>query len=127
MSSPADCRFLESHEWHKQDGAEIILGLSKFAVDELTDITFVQLPAPGAAFKAGDSIGEIESVKATSEIYTGVGGTITAVNAAAVNDPSIINNEPFAGGWLVKIKPTDPAEIGKLLDAAAYDKKYAGH
>jgi glycine cleavage system H protein len=127
MSSPADRKYLTTHEWHKLEGNTVTLGISRFAVDELTDVTYVALPKIGTACKAGGSIGEIESVKATSEIYTGVSGKIVAVNDEAAKNPSVINQDPFGAGWLVKIEATNPAELSSLLDAAAYDAKYPAH
>lgn len=124
MPAPADRRYLDSHEWHKLDGDVVTLGITDFAVDELTDLTYVALPKVGAQVNAGDSIGEIESVKATSELYTGVSGKVTAVNTAAAEDPAVVNDDPFNSGWLVKIQITDRAQLDKLLDAASYNKKY---
>ncbi len=124
MPSPSDCRFAESHEWHQPQGDLVALGLSRFAVDELTDVTFVDLPEAGATFNAGDSIGEVESVKTTSDIYTGIGGEIAEVNDKAVGDPSLLNSDPFGDGWLVKIKPTDAAQLEALMSAEEYDAKY---
>ncbi|MBI1369555.1 MAG: glycine cleavage system protein GcvH [Planctomycetes bacterium] len=124
MSVPADCRFLETHEWHKANGNLVTIGISRFAVDELTDVTYVELPKVGKVVKAGDSIGEIESVKATSELYTGVGGKIVEVNHAAGEDPAVINNDPFGEGWIVKIEASNPGELQKLLDAKAYEAKF---
>lgn len=127
MGSPADCRFLESHEWHRLDGEVVTVGVSRFAVDELTDVTFVQLPAVGKHFAAGQPIGEIESVKTTSELYTGVGGTVAEVNRQAIDNPSIINEDPYGKGWLVKIKPANPADLNTLIDAGEYDRRYPSH
>ena len=125
MSSPNDRRYLSTHEWHKAEGNSVTLGISRFAVDELTDVTYVALPKIGAAVKAGGSIGEIESVKATSEIYSGISGKIVAVNDAAAKNPSVINQDPFGAGWLVKIEPSNKdAEMNALLDGPAYDKKF---
>ena len=123
MASPAGLRFLDSHEWHKLDDGVVTLGISRFAVDELTDVTYVELPGVGDEFKAGDSIGEIESVKATSDIYTGVGGKVTEVNEAVQEDPAKINSDPFGEGWLIKIEPGDPSELEKLMDTETYDQK----
>jgi glycine cleavage system H protein len=124
MPSPSDLRFLATHEWHQAAGNVVTLGISRFAVDELTDVTYVKLPAVGAVVKAGASIGEIESVKATSDIYCGVSGKITGVNEAVVKNPADINADPFGKGWLVKIEASDPSELNALLDARSYDAKY---
>lgn len=125
MSSPADCRFLKSHEWHKIEGNTVTLGISKFAVDELTDITFVELPGVGDEFSAGDEIGEIESVKTTSELYSGVGGKVVAVNEELENNPGLINEDPFGAGWLIKIEVSSSDEFDGLLSSEDYDKQYA--
>ena len=124
MPAPADCRYRDSHEWHRLEGDIVTLGITRFAVDELTDVTYIELPAVGAQLKANDAIGEIESVKATSEIYTGVAGKVTETNAAAVDNPAVINADPFTEGWLVKIQITHPPDLDALMDADTYNDKY---
>ncbi|MGA2585012.1 MAG: glycine cleavage system protein GcvH [Tepidisphaeraceae bacterium] len=126
MPVPTDRRYLETHEWHKLDGDVITLGITQFAADELTDITYVKLPAIGAKFAANAAIGEVESVKATSDLYTGIGGTVTAVNTELNNNPGLINSDPYNRGWIVKLKVTDTKELAKLLSAEDYLKK-TGH
>lgn len=125
MASTDDLRYLETHEWHRLDGGTVTLGVSRFAVDELTDVTYVELPEVGDEVRAGDSIGEIESVKATSEVYTGVGGKVIEVNKAAVDNPSALNADPFGEGWLVRIEPSDPSEFENLMDGPSYEKKHS--
>ena len=125
-STPADCKYTESHEWHKLEGDTVTIGITQFAVDELTDITYVELKSSGDAIDAGDTIGEVESVKATSDIYSAVGGEIVEVNEALDDDPSLINSNPYTDGWLVKIKVSDSSPLDALLDKAAYDEKYSG-
>jgi len=120
----SDRRYLDSHEWHTVEGNIVTVGISRFAVDELTDVTFVELPAVGDQVEANNPIGEIESVKATSDLYTGVSGTVTAVNEKAVDDPSLINESPFDDGWLFKVEASDLAELDALMDEAAYAAKY---
>ncbi len=122
MASPDDRKYLASHEWHKPEGDLIVVGISQFAVDELTDITFLEITAEGD-IAAGDQIGEIESVKATSELYIGVGGEVVEVNQAVVDDPSIINDDCYDKGWMLKIRPSDPADYDKLIAADQYDKQ----
>ena len=122
MGSPTDRRFLQTHEWHRLDGDIVTIGISQFAVDELTDITYVEITATEGEVRAGDLIGEIESVKATSDVYTGVGGTVTEVNPAAIDDPSLINRAPYEEGWLIKLRISDPSQLEKLLTAEAYDR-----
>ena len=125
MSAPDDRRYLDSHEWHKPQGDVVLIGISQFAVDELTDITFLEITAEGSVSK-GDPLGEIESVKATSELYSGIDGEILEVNQAVVDDPSLINRDCYGEAWIVKIKPSDPSQVQELLDASQYQKQ-AGH
>lgn len=121
MSSPADCLYSESHEWHKVSGDSLTLGLTRFAVDALTDVTYVQIKPAGTKVTPGQSLGEVESVKTTSDVYCGCAGEITEVNAALTDDPSLLNSDPYGKGWLCKIKITDKAGLSKLMDAKAYD------
>lgn len=125
MSSPSDRKYTDSHEWHKLEGEVVTLGITQFAVNELTDITYAELQPTGTEVKKGDSIGEVESVKATSDVYSAVSGEIVEVNDSLSDDPSAVNNDPFGKGWLVKIKVSDPAELDELMDAGAYDEKYS--
>jgi glycine cleavage system H protein len=127
MSSPSTCRFSDSHEWFLAQGQEVTMGITQFAANELTDVTYVQLKPVGTVVKAGETVGEVESVKTTSEIYAAVGGTIEAVNDAAVKDPSLLNSDPFGKGWLVKLKVADASPLSKLMDATTYDSKHAVH
>ena len=121
MTSPDDRRYIDTHEWHKLENDLVTIGLSRFAVDALTDITYVEIQREEGVIGAGETLGEIESVKATSEIFCGIDGTVTAVNTAVLDDPSIINTDPFGAGWLVKVKPVDAAQIETLMAADAYD------
>ncbi|MEZ6190882.1 MAG: glycine cleavage system protein GcvH [Phycisphaerales bacterium] len=124
MPTPDDRRYLESHEWHKPEGDVVLIGISQFAVDELTDITYLEITAEGAIDK-GDALGEIESVKATSELYSGIAGEVVEVNQAVVDDPSLINRDCYGDGWIVKLKPSDPGQLDALLSAADYEKQAA--
>src|SRR6476469_823356 len=117
MSVPNDRRYLETHEWHKRDGDTITIGITQVAADELTDITYVGLPKVGDKVTANQRFGEIESVKATSDLYSGVSGTVTAVNAELSSNPGLVNSAPYNAGWMIKVKPTNPAEVDKLLPA----------
>lgn len=124
MSSPTECKYSQTHEWHRVSGDTVTLGITTFAVNELTDITYVQMKPKGTRVAAGQAVGEVESVKATSDVYSGVAGEIVEVNAALTDDPSLVNTDPFGKGWLVKLRVSDPAGLSKLMDAAAYDSKY---
>ena len=95
MSIPDDCRMTESHEWHRADGNIVTVGITQFAADELTDITYVDLAAVGTQIEAGGTLGEIESVKATSELFCAVGGTVTEINEALVDQPELVNDDPW--------------------------------
>jgi glycine cleavage system H protein len=125
MASPADRQYSKTHEWHKFEGETLTLGVTQFAVDALTDITYVQMKPAGTRVAAGGIVGEVESVKTTSDIYSAVGGEITEVNAALADNPGLLNSDPFGAGWLVKMKVTDRAGAASLLDAAKYDGEIA--
>jgi glycine cleavage system H protein len=120
---PSDRKYAKSHEWLKleSDGTATV-GVTDYAQNSLGDITFVQLPKVGAALKAGESFGVVESVKAASDLYAPVSGTVLAVNTALDSAPEAVNREPFAGGWMIKLKIADPAELSALLSADDYTK-----
>ncbi len=122
MSNPADLRFAESHEWVRIEGNTATIGISEFAVKELTDLTYVELPAVGKVFQAKQIFGVVESVKAASDLYAPVSGTVTKVNNALESDLSVLSTDPFGQGWMIQIELAAPAEIEQLLDAAAYAK-----
>jgi glycine cleavage system H protein len=126
MPIPTDRTYLESHEWHKTDGDTVTIGITQTAADQLTDITFVSLPKVGTKVSAGRPMGEIESVKATSDLYSGVDGEVTAVNTELTTNPGLVNSDPFGKGWMIKIKASNPSQAAKLLSAADYESK-AGH
>jgi glycine cleavage system H protein len=126
MSIPNDRTYLESHEWHKVEGDTVTIGITQHAADELTDITYVALPKVGDTISANGRFGEIESVKTTSELYSGVSGTVSAVNEQLNSNPGLVNSDPFGAGWMIKLKATAPGDAGKLLSAADYEKK-TGH
>lgn len=125
MALPTDRVYSESHEWHKLEGDVLTLGLTQFAVDQLTDVTYVEMKGKGFAFKPGDSIGEVESVKTTSDIYCACGGEIIEANKALSDDPSLLNSDPYGAGWLCKVKVNDKGTLSKCMDAAAYAKQYS--
>lgn len=121
MSSPGDCRYSESHEWFRLEGDIVTIGITQHAADELTDITYVEMAPTGSAIDAGGSLGEVESVKTTAEVISAVGGEVKEVNEALAADPSILNNDPYQAGWLVKITVTDSSPLDGLMDSATYD------
>ncbi len=120
---PTGLRYAKSHEWLKLEGdGTATIGITDHAQASLGDITFVQLPKAGATFKAGETFGVVESVKAASDLYAPVAGTVIGANSALDQAPETVNQEPFEGGWMIKLKLSNPADAGSLLDAAAYGK-----
>jgi glycine cleavage system H protein len=123
MASPADTRYLKSHEWARRDGDVVVVGISEFAVDALNkEIVYVELPEVGRKLQQGQPFGVIESVKAASDLYAPVSGTVTAVNEAVSADPNAVSEEPFGTGWLIKVQPDNTSDFDSLLDDAAYEK-----
>jgi glycine cleavage system H protein len=120
MTLPTDRRYTETHEWFLIEGDTVTIGITQHAADELTDITYVELPAVGKSFKPGDAIGEVESVKATSEIFTAVPGEVIAVNKALAEQPELINDDAFDEGWMIKLKLSGPVDNDGLMDAKEY-------
>jgi len=123
MASPDDRKYLSSHEWHKLDGDIVTIGVSAFAIEELTDVTYLEVTKDEGEIEKGEEFGEIESVKATSELYSGVSGEVIEVNQEVLDDPAILNNDAYDKGWMIKVKASDLSEMDQLLDAAAYDKQ----
>ena len=123
MTIPTDRKYLPTHEWHLISGDVATIGITKGAADELTDITFVALPKVGAAVSANQSFGEIESVKATSDLYSGVSGKVSEINAELINNPGLVNQDPFGKGWMIKVKLGNPADVEALLSAEEYGKQ----
>jgi glycine cleavage system H protein len=119
-----DRRYTDSHEWLSLDGNVVTLGITQYAASELTDITYAEMKKVGATLAPGDSVGEVESVKTTSDVYSPVGGEIIDVNRAVSDDPSLVNSDPFGAGWLVKIRTSDPSPLEGLMNQSAYDAKY---
>ena len=119
-------KYSKEHEWIKVDGDEGTVGISDYAQKSLGDIVFVEVPDVGASFGQGDEVAVVESVKAASEIYTPVGGEITAVNDALAGDPSLVNTSPMDDGWFYKIKMAEAGELDDLMDQAAYADFVAG-
>lgn len=118
----SETRYTDQHEWIRLDGEEATIGITKYAAEALGDVVFVELPPGGKAVAAGAEAAVVESVKAASDIYAPVGGTVTGANAALEKEPSKVNEDPEGAGWFFKLKLSDKAEFGKLMDAAAYAK-----
>jgi glycine cleavage system H protein len=122
---PTDRRYSKEHEWVLVDDGTATIGITQFAQGELGDIVYVELPETGKAVSAGEVLGTIESVKAVSEIYAPIGGSVAAVNDALTDAPEQVNTDPHGDGWYCKIVVADPAELEALMDAAAY-QEHAG-
>ena len=124
MSSvPSDLRYAKSHEWLKLAGDGTATGgITDYAQNSLGDITYVQLPKVGAALKAGETFGVVESVKAASDVYAPAAGTVVAVNEALNAAPETVNRDPYVTGWMLKLKLANLAEAGTLLDASGYQQ-----
>ncbi len=121
MDTPNDRRYLDSHEWHKlNDDGTVTIGISAFAVDELTDITYLEVTKDSGTVDAGEAFGEIESVKATSDLYCGLAGEVVEVNQAVIDDPETINRDCYGAGWVLRVRPNDPADLDELHTAEAY-------
>ena len=123
MTTPSDCQFSQSHEWYRIDGDIVTVGITQFAANELTDITYVEMQDEGTSIGKGESLGEVESVKTTSDVNSAFVGEIIKSNNEVVNDPSILNSDPFGAGWLVKIRVEDTT-ADNLMDQETYDSKY---
>lgn len=120
---PAELRYAKSHEWVKvESDGSVTIGITDYAQNSLGDITYVQVPKVGATLKAGEAFGVVESVKAASDLYLPIGGTVLAVNATLDAAPETVNRSPYSEGWMLKIKPANAGEIDGLLDADAYGK-----
>lgn len=120
FKTPDDLQYAKSHEWIRIEGGEATIGITDYAQDALGDVVYVELPEVGSEYEAGSNFGAIESVKAASDVYLPVAGTITAVNDAVVNTPELLNSDPYGEGWLVKIAVAEG--MGALMSADAYGK-----
>ncbi len=122
MRFPSDLKYTKEHEWAKIEGKTITVGITDHAQSSLGDVVYVELPAVGRQLKKGETFGVVESIKAVSDLYSPVAGKVTAVNSDLPDDPSLINKEPHAGAWMVKIELADPSSTADMMDASAYQK-----
>lgn len=120
---PTDLRYNKEHEWVRQEGNRVRVGISHFAQDELGDVVFVDLPQEGSNFEVGEAFAAVESVKAVSDIFAPVSGRVVEVNEALLDNPEKINEDPYGEGWIATFEMDDPTQLEALLDAAAYKKQ----
>jgi glycine cleavage system H protein len=125
-SFPKDLVYTNDHEWLRATGSAWRVGITQFAVDQLGDITIVELPREGDLVTKGQKFGTIESVKSVSELYAPVSGKVTAVNATLKDAPEQVNNEPYGAGWMIELEPTEKSELSELLTPDAYAQHVAG-
>lgn len=125
MSFPQDLRYTNDHEWLRADGRRWRVGITQFAVDQLGDITVIELPREGEAITRGERFGTVESVKSVSDLYAPVSGKVVAVNTELKDAPELVNSEPYGKGWMIEVEPSDAAEADALLSPEAYEKAVA--
>ena len=119
MNVPGELQYTKSHEWVRREEGTATIGITDHAQDELGDVVFVELPEKGTSFSAGDSFGTVESVKAVSDLYAPVGGEVVEVNETLNDSPELINEEPYGGGWMIRLRIS---EDGDLLSAEEYER-----
>ncbi|HXG08975.1 MAG TPA: glycine cleavage system protein GcvH [Gemmataceae bacterium] len=122
---PKTLRYAPTHEWAVMDGEYCVVGITQFAVEQLTDIVYIDLPDEGDPVFAGKSFGEIESVKAVSDLYAPITGEVAQVNKKLLNDPTLVSQDPYGKGWMIKIKPDQGATLDHLLTLEQYEKQIA--
>ncbi len=121
----SNLKFTKTHEWLKEEQNELVIGITEHAQELLGDMVFIELPAVGDTFSAGAELGVVESVKAASDFYSPISGEVTAINQAVLDDPALVNSNPYDSGWLVKLKPSNPEELAQLLSEEEYQHTLA--
>lgn len=122
---PPDCRYLESHEWARQENGTVRLGITDFAQDELGDVVFVEVPGQGESIEQGEEFGVIESIKAVSDLYAPISGTIVSTNEELIDVPELVNEDPYGDGWMLEVEPADESELDGLLSPEEYENQIA--
>lgn len=120
---PDDCRYMESHEWARKENGTVTVGISDFAQDELGDIVFVELPGEDEDVSQDEEFGVVESIKAVSDVYAPVSGTVVEVNDALLDEPELINEDPYGDGWMIEVELDDESELEALLSASEYEEQ----
>ena len=122
MNFPENLQYTKDHEWVRLEGETAIVGITDFAQKELGDIVYVEVETVGKTLKAAEVFGTVEAVKTVSDLYMPISGTIQELNSSLGNEPELVNNDPYGKGWMIKIKPSNKAEIDALMSAADYNK-----
>lgn len=122
---PADLRYTKDHEWVRLEGDTATVGVTAYAADQLGDVVFVDLPAPGRSLEQHATFGVVESVKAVSDMYAPIGGEVTEANADLAGSPELVNSDPYGAGWMIRVRVADVGEVDGLLDPAAYEQLIA--
>ncbi len=123
ITYPADRKYTSSHEWVKMEGNQAVVGISDYAQDALGDIVFVELPVVGMKLEKGQTFGVVESVKAASDVFAPISGEVESINEKLNESPDTVNKDAFGEGWMLKVTPSNPAELDSLMDAATYKSK----
>lgn len=121
MNVPADLKYTKDDEWIRVEGDDVVIGITDYAQDALSDIVYVELPDAGETYSAGDPFGVVESVKAASDLYMPVDGEVVAVNEDLMDTPEAINEDPYGAAWMIRVTPADKAQLDDLMDADAYE------
>ncbi len=127
MPYPEDIRYTSEHEWAREEGGIITIGITRYATDQLGDIVFVELPEPGRKLEVGKAFGVVEAVKTVSDLYAPLAGEVVEVNGGLLDSPASVNQDPYGEGWMIRIKPTDPSAYSKLLSSIDYEKLVEEH
>ena len=122
MENPRECKYTKEHEWVKLDGDVATVGVTNYAATQLGDMVYIEMPQVGEQVQQGSPIGALESVKAAADFYSPISGEVTERNERLLDDPGVINSDPYGEGWYVKIRPSDPSELDSLMSAEEYDE-----
>ncbi|MGA7730433.1 MAG: glycine cleavage system protein GcvH [Chloroflexia bacterium] len=122
MENPRDFKYTNEHEWVQIEGDNAVVGITNYAATQLGDMVYVDMPSEGATVNKGESIGALESVKAAADFYSPLSGQVVARNDRLLDEPGLMNSDPFTEGWFIRIKPSDLSELDDLMDAASYDE-----
>lgn len=118
--NPEDCRYTQEHEWVRMDGDVAVVGITSFAQEQLGDVVYVDLPPQGGSVTQNQPFGSIDSVKTASDLFSPLSGEVIEVNDQVSDDPALVNTDPYGGGWMIRVRPSDPSELDSLMTAAAY-------